>query len=154
MVDRRYMAGILPIRRKTQDNQSNAGVHRSNVKLNTLNPWLYWIHFIYFILISLLTNILYFLIRKIQSHEADGPCFYEQDVFMGNWYYRTKKYGAGINVFIFLVCLWLYVPLENFSLIWRRHHYSWKASHFDPYSAFLACTIYCDNRCPFIMVNS
>ena len=29
------------------------------------------------------------------------------------------------------VCLWLIVPLKNFSLIWRRHHYRWKAENFD-----------------------
>ena len=34
----------------------------------------------------------------------------------------------------FNVCL---VPLENFSLIWRRHHYRWRAAHFDPCSALM-----------------
>ena len=32
---------------------------------------------------------------------------------------------------IFVVCLGFYVQLENFSLIWRRHHYRWHASNFD-----------------------
>jgi hypothetical protein len=27
---------------------------------------------------------------------------------------------------------WLYVPLKNFSLIWRRHHCRWKAAKFRP----------------------
>ena len=27
--------------------------------------------------------------------------------------------------------LWFYAPSENFSLIWRRHHYQWRASNFD-----------------------
>ena len=27
------------------------------------------------------------------------------------------------GVYCLLVCLWFCVPLENFSLIWRRHHY-------------------------------
>ena len=30
------------------------------------------------------------------------------------------------------------VPLENFSLIWRRHHYRWRAANFDLCSALLA----------------
>ena len=29
------------------------------------------------------------------------------------------------------VCLWFFFPLENFSLIWRRHHYRWRAVNFD-----------------------
>ena len=31
-----------------------------------------------------------------------------------------------------------YVPLENFSLIWRRHHYRRMAAHFDLCSALMA----------------
>jgi hypothetical protein len=27
---------------------------------------------------------------------------------------------------------WLYVPLKNFSLIWRRHHCRWRAAKFRP----------------------
>ena len=30
------------------------------------------------------------------------------------------------------VCLWVIVPLENFSLIWRRHHYRWNCCKFWP----------------------
>ena len=29
----------------------------------------------------------------------------------------------------FFVCCEFFVPLENFSLIWRRHHYRWRASN-------------------------
>ena len=29
------------------------------------------------------------------------------------------------HIFLFL-CLWIYVPLENFSLTWRRDHYRWR----------------------------
>ena len=37
------------------------------------------------------------------------------------------------------VCFFgLIVPLENFSLIWRRHHYRWRASNFDLCSALMA----------------
>ena len=32
----------------------------------------------------------------------------------------------------------VFVPLENFSLMWRRHHYRWRAAHFDLYSALMA----------------
>ena len=36
------------------------------------------------------------------------------------------------------VCLWFIVPLQNFSLIWRRHHYRWRAANFDLCSALMA----------------
>ena len=36
------------------------------------------------------------------------------------------------------VCLWFFVPLENFSLIWRRHHCRWRAAIFYLYSALVA----------------
>ena len=39
---------------------------------------------------------------------------------------------------ICFVCLWFIVPLENFSLIWRRHHYRWRAANFDLCLAFMA----------------
>jgi hypothetical protein len=29
-------------------------------------------------------------------------------------------------------CLLFYVPLKNISLIWRRHHYQWRAAKFRP----------------------
>ena len=29
------------------------------------------------------------------------------------------------------VCLGFFVPLEDFSLIWRRHHFRWRAAKFD-----------------------
>ena len=39
------------------------------------------------------------------------------------------------------VCLFgfflFFVLLENFSLIWRRHHGRWGAANFDPYSALM-----------------
>ena len=38
-----------------------------------------------------------------------------------------------------LLCLfWKLVPLENFSLIWRRHHCRWRAAIFDLCSALMA----------------
>ena len=36
------------------------------------------------------------------------------------------------------VCLKFIVPLENFSLIWRRHHCRWRAANFDLCSALMA----------------
>ena len=58
------------------------------------------------------------------------------------------------------VCLRFFVPLENFSLIWRRHHYGtseWLqiyARHSWPLSSegSLTCHTYCDTGLPFIMV--
>ena len=43
-----------------------------------------------------------------------------------------------IKLYCIYVCLEFIVPLENFSLIWRRHHCRWKARNFDLYSAFMA----------------
>ena len=41
-------------------------------------------------------------------------------------------------VVCFFVCLWFFVQSENFSLIWRRHNYWWKAANFDLCSALIA----------------
>ena len=45
---------------------------------------------------------------------------------------------------LFLFCLFFFVfilesifPLENFSLIWRRHHCRWRTANFDIYSALM-----------------
>ena len=40
--------------------------------------------------------------------------------------------------FDLFVCKGIYVPLENFSIIWRRHHYRWRAANFDLCSALMA----------------
>ena len=34
-------------------------------------------------------------------------------------------------IFFVFVCLGFFVPLEIFSLIWRRRHYRWRAADFD-----------------------
>ena len=53
-----------------------------------------------------------------------------------------------------------FVPRENFSLIWRRHHCRWWATNFDLSSALmgfegsLTCHTYCDTNQSFIMVIS
>ena len=40
-----------------------------------------------------------------------------------------------VLVRILFVCLGFIVPLENFSLTWRRHHCRWRAANFDLCSA-------------------
>ena len=42
------------------------------------------------------------------------------------------------KMFSMFVWLWFIVPLENFSLIWRRRHYRWRAANFDLCSAHMA----------------
>ena len=32
--------------------------------------------------------------------------------------------------FCLFICLGFFVPLDNFSLIWRRHHYRWRVANF------------------------
>ena len=55
------------------------------------------------------------------------------------------------------VCFEFFVPLENFSLIWRRHHCRLEiltsARHLSCEGS-LACFTYCDTGHPFIMVIS
>ena len=42
-----------------------------------------------------------------------------------------------LKLFVCLfVCLFV-VPLQNFSLIWRRHHYRWRAANFELCSAIM-----------------
>ena len=49
-------------------------------------------------------------------------------------HYIKQKFNSW---FLLLVCLGFFVPLENFSLVWRRHHYRWMAANFDLYSVFM-----------------
>ena len=73
-----------------------------------------------------------------------------------------KSFGRHSGISICDICLWLYVPLEKFSLAWRRHHYRRRASNFEQCPAlmamkhwgFLACHILCDTDHQFIMVIS
>ena len=66
------------------------------------------------------------------------------------------------RLFGFFLRMGFIVLLENFSLIWTRHHNRWRvqiltyARHSWPLSSdgFLACYIYCDTGHPFIMVIS
>ena len=49
-----------------------------------------------------------------------------------------------LQIYIRYICLCLFLfgypkqKLENFSFIWRRHHYRWRASNFDLYMALMA----------------
>ena len=44
---------------------------------------------------------------------------------------------GGIKMVCLFVCLEFFVPVENFSFIWRRHHYRRRAANFDLCSAFM-----------------
>ena len=46
-------------------------------------------------------------------------------------------YNGFIVGFLFVCLFGVIVPLENFSLIWRRHHYRWRAANFDLCSALV-----------------
>ena len=64
-----------------------------------------------------------------------------------------------VNIYIshrqcMFVCLEFTVPLENFSLIWIRLYYRWRASNFDLCSGSegsLTCHTYCDTGLHFII---
>ena len=69
-------------------------------------------------------------------------------VIMPFWYLKQALYNAVskrrnnakcfcLSVFLF-VCLGFIVPLDNFSLIWRRHHYRWMSANFDLCLALMA----------------
>ena len=78
--------------------------------------------------------------------------------------WRWALYSIGIpghkkSMYLF-VCL--FVSLENFSLVWRRHHYGWRASILTStkHSCLLnsegssACHTFCVTGHPFIMIIS
>ena len=74
-------------------------------------------------------------------------CRDERDIYIlpkeGNIF---KKWNCIIDVLITLnfimiylfVCLWVFVPFESFSLIWRRHNCRWRAANFYLCSALMA----------------
>ena len=51
---------------------------------------------------------------------------------------KIRPYYIYSSFVCFFVCLWFFVQSENFSLIWRRHNYWWKAANFDLCSALIA----------------
>ena len=71
--------------------------------------------------------------------------------FAGLLFIWTKSFFllTQISLRLVIVCLiGFFVPLENFSLFWRRHHYRRRAANFDLCSALM------DTGQPFIMVIS
>ena len=51
---------------------------------------------------------------------------------------HNLMFNLFVCLFICLfVCLSVFIPLENFSLICRRHHYQWRAANFDLCLAFM-----------------
>ena len=58
------------------------------------------------------------------------------------WNCFSRHFSKRLTLYarhIFSVNLFrIFVPLENFSLIWRRHHCRWKAANFDLCSALMA----------------
>ena len=43
-----------------------------------------------------------------------------------------------LSIVLFVSCLIrVFVPLENFSLLWRRHHNRWRTAKFDPCPAHM-----------------
>ena len=58
-------------------------------------------------------------------------------LFNTNWFYLISNISTLTAIFCLFVCLELTVPLENFLLIWRRHHCRWRAANFDLYSALM-----------------
>ena len=50
----------------------------------------------------------------------------------------NKRKRRIVNLRILFAWFEFIVPLENFSLIWRRHHYRWRAANFDLCSELMA----------------
>ena len=46
----------------------------------------------------------------------------------------THQFCRTFDIFVYFFL----VPLKNFSLTWRRHHFRWRATKFDLYSTFIA----------------
>ena len=75
---------------------------------------------------AILPNQWYWGTNEIASRSPDGY------VLMVNAWRFFLKFSSDM---FFFVCLEFIVPLENFSLIWRRHHCRWRAANFDLCSA-------------------
>jgi hypothetical protein len=61
------------------------------------------------------------------------PCVYNLLTKCSEWYIFVWLLFKGFNFNInwFIDYLQFYVPLNNFSLIWRRHQFRWMAQNFD-----------------------
>ena len=96
--------------------------------------------------------------QKRLNQETHGPqSSLEKTVSINN------KACTKLFLFVCLFVLGFIVPLENFPLIWRRHHYRWRLQIFLTYTRHSwplssegssACHTYCDTGHPFIMDNS
>ena len=49
-----------------------------------------------------------------------------------------KMKDCVVLILIFMKGGGVFVPLKNYSLIWRRYHYWWRATNLDIYSALMA----------------
>ena len=71
-------------------------------------------------------------------------------------------YQYFVYIACLIVCFRFFVPLENFSLIWKRHHYRWWTTNFDLYLPLMAIENWwlfmyhtcCDTGQPFFIVIS
>ena len=70
-----------------------------------------------------------------------GPMLYKQRLASDQRSIREflkKRRKLKIYYLFLLVCLEFFVPLGNFSLIWRRHLYRWRAANVDLCLALMA----------------
>ena len=67
-------------------------------------------------------------VMGIQIDEMKGPRFF----------FSNGRYMLYIMFVCLFVCFEFYVPLKNFSLTRRSHHYRWRAANFDLCSTFMA----------------
>ena len=51
--------------------------------------------------------------------------------------YKSRIDWCKICFVCSIFCLAVFIPLESFSLIWRRHHDQWRAANFDLCSALM-----------------
>ena len=77
--------------------------------------------------------------------------------------FSLSSIGFEHTIFWLFVWFFFFVPFDNFSLIWRRHHDRWRASNFDLCSALiwplssegsLALHTYCETGHLLVMVIS
>ena len=84
--------------------------------------------------------------------EACSNVYIYIHVYVAIWKERPKATNDKIGLVDLFFCLRFFALLEKFALIWRRHHYRWRAATFDLYSAvmvigqrgFFSVATYCD----------
>ena len=133
-------------------------------KIKISNIWLVLLNY------SLFASQSFWMVRDPSPHTAaktSGPIVYIEgrvqfSIMLREKRFHSKTYIYTNNIYghVLFVCLGLYVPQNNFSLIWRHLHYRWRVS-FDLHSELmdieskegsLACRTYCDAGQQFIMV--